>query len=202
MIRSSLLIILIFLSFFTINCFGKCCIDNYDFTSIGTGPDYFGFQDDYSEIYYLRLCNTVLNLWCQLNSNTVNSMACQVSGGDPSSTFNIATNDSSALTWSYVRPGTPTAGVKFHASTGDRCPNNQHRVLAGQIMCGNTTGTLLPVVENPMCTYNMNLYSPLICSEGQVEENAEEHSKIAEKQKEMHKKFMKERENKKIKLLN
>jgi len=79
------------LTFFAVSISSADCgIDKYDFSSIGKS-DYYGFADDYSEIYYLRLCGTVQNLWCQLNSNTANSMVCQVNGGDTSSTFNIAT---------------------------------------------------------------------------------------------------------------
>jgi len=167
-----------------------CGIDNYDFTSIGKS-DYYGFATDYSEIYYLRLCSTVQNLWCQLNSNTADSMVCQVNGGDTSSTFNIANNDTSSLKWSYVQSGNASAGVNFQSQTGEYCgPTGHNRALAGTILCGNTTGTLFPVVENPTCTYNLILTSPLICSAGQVDPEAEEHMRLAEKAKEEYKKLM------------
>jgi len=172
----------------------SCGIDKYDFSSIGSGADYYGFQDDYSEIYYLRLCNTVQNLWCQLNSNTANSMACQVSGGDTSSTFSVAANDTSALKWSYIKPGQPTAGVQFVAQNGDYCdPTQKPRAIVGQILCGNSTGTLLPVTENPQCTYNLILTSPLICNEGQMEAEAQiqaERQEIAEKTKAAYAKWL------------
>jgi len=94
------------------------------------------------------------------------------------------------LTWSYVRPGNASAGVRFESHTGDRCPNNKPRALMGTILCGNATGTLLPVVEDPSCTYNIILTSPLVCSADQVDAQAEEHMKLAEKAKAMYTKMM------------
>jgi len=142
----------------------NCSFGSYDFSSFASQPDLVGLSADYSEFYYLRLCGTVGNLWCQLNGNTQSSSACQVNAGDLGSTFNLMNNQTNLIQWSWVNNSNPSAGVLFTAKNGDDCGTTPRQTI-GILTCGNTTAISYPVVENPTCVYNLNITTPILCKQ-------------------------------------
>lgn len=147
-----------------------CGLDQYDFSSLMTA-DWSGLSDDYSEIYYVNLCHTVQNLWCTLNPGTASVQVCQVSPDDTQYTYNLMSNDTAATHWSYINGKDGGDGVQFESQTGDAsqgCPNQGQRITIGRLVCGNSTGTVVDVVENPACTYTMTLPNTVVCQKGQT----------------------------------
>lgn len=147
-----------------------CGIDSYDFSSLMT-KDWAGLSDDYSELYYMNLCHTVQNLWCTLNPDTAAVQVCQVSPDDTEYTYNLMSNDTTATTWSYINQHDAKQGVQFQAQTGDAsggCPNQGRRITIGQLVCGNSTGIITSVVEEPACTYTFTLPTTVVCQAGQA----------------------------------
>jgi len=161
-----------------------CGIGRYDFSSLSKS-DLWALDVDFNEIYYLRLCGTVSHLWCQIQPNTQASQACQVAS-DGSSTYSIASNDTSKLSWGYVNPNNASQGVTFTSATGsaDMCPNNQPRVLNGVITCGTFSEQLQPITEQPQCTYNFQISTPLLCSEEAARQLVEEEKEKKQEQEE------------------
>ena len=159
----------------------SCGIDNYDFTNL-MSSDWSGLADDYSEIYYMNLCHTVTNLWCTLNPNTAAVQACQVSPDDTQYTYNLMSNDTSATSWSYINGKNATAGIQFKSQTGDGgggCPHGGKRITIGNLVCGNSTGVVTNVVEQPACTYTFTIPNKLVCQPGQrVDEYAAEVERV------------------------
>jgi len=144
-----------------------CGFGSYDFSSLMSKADWVGLDDDYNEIYYLALCSTVKNLWCTLNSNTKAVQGCQVSAGDPAGTFNVMGGDSDATKWGYKNGRDATAGISFYSATGEGsggCPGSRNRITNGTLVCGNTTGVISSIVENPTCTYNMIVPTAMLCT--------------------------------------
>jgi hypothetical protein len=149
----------------------SCGIGSYDFTQL-TPTDWVGLGADYSEIYYLNLCQAgVQNLWCQLNPNTAASQVCQVDSGDTESTFSLMSTDTAATNWSYINGRDASDGVQFAAQTGEGsggCPGGKNRAVIGQLVCGNSSGIISSIVEQPPCTYTLTLPTPTVCQKGSV----------------------------------
>ena len=160
-----------------------CGIDQYDFSTLMTS-DWSGLSYDYSEIYYVNLCHSVQNLWCTLNPGTANVQVCQVSPDDTDYTYSLMSNDTAATQWSYINGVNGSEGVQFRSETGDAgggCPNNGHRITVGQLVCGNSTGVVANVVENPACTYTLTLPTTMVCEAGQaVDKYASEVARVQE----------------------
>ena len=144
----------------------SCGYHNFNFTAFSS-TELYALASDYSEIYYIRVCGTVTQLWCQNNQNTQNSQICQVSPGDTFATFNIASNDLSANDWTYVDGKSPDSGIQFTSATGDICPNGKPRVGIVQFMCDPSAvipkGQLF-AVEAPQCTYTIQVPTSLACA--------------------------------------
>jgi hypothetical protein len=137
-------------------------LDSYDFSSMTSGKDWVGLQDDYSQIYYLSLCRNVTNLWCTLNPQTAAVQVCQVSSGDTSSTYSLMSDDTKAIEWAYINGKDAKAGIRFSSATGDGggCPDNKNRRIIGNLVCGNTTGTISNIQEGPSCTSQHTRHTP------------------------------------------
>jgi len=115
--------------------------------------------------YFLLLCGTVSNLWCLLQSGTLAASLCQVAAGNTQITYTLMTNDTSKIEWSWANGMNHSAGVKFVIHDDDSC--SAPRVTIGIISCGNTT-SITSVVENPTCTYNLFITSPMLCVNGET----------------------------------
>jgi len=141
-----------------------CGIGKYDFSTLTAKGDWVGLSDDYTEIYYLNLCSTVKSMFCTLNSNTAKVQVCQVSSGDTSGTYSVMSEDSSATKWSYINGRDGTDGIQFSAQTGEPGGCRSNGASIGKIICGNTTGIISEIVENPQCTYTLTIPTPMVCS--------------------------------------
>jgi len=145
----------------------NCGIGKYDFSSLTAKGDWVGLSPDYSNIYYLNLCNTVKNLWCTLNSNTASVQVCQTFSGNTGETYSVMGNDPSQTKWTYINGKDGSAGIQFESHTGEGtggCPGSKPRAAIGEIVCGNTTGIITDITENPACTYILTIPTPMMCS--------------------------------------
>jgi len=174
--RLLLCVLCVFLSLATVSCAASpplpvaaapCGIGSYDFSSLMSKSDWVGLDDNYSEIYYLALCSTVKNLWCTLNSNTRGVQGCQVNAGDPASTFSVMGGNASQTSWTYTNQKNASGGITFTSATGEGsggCPDGKPRTTIGNLVCGNTTGVISRITENPTCTYTMLLPTSMLCT--------------------------------------
>ena len=142
-----------------------CGIGPYNFLPMATYPDLIGYFNGYS--LFVRLCGAVSEGVCA-NEYGADIMACQLGGTSELGRILIypqaltyTTSPTGSMKFTYVNGVDGTAGIFFNSSSGQPC-NNADRVFQGTLTCG-AQAAIVSYAENPSCTYNYVITTPLAC---------------------------------------
>ena len=141
-----------------------CGIGPYNFLPMATFPDLVGNFNGNS--LFIRMCGSVSQGTCA-DEYGADVMACQV--GTTSELGNIivypqaltyTTSPAGAMTFSYANGVDGSAGINFTSADGQPC--SSPRVFTGTLVCGSQAA-ITSYSENPTCTYNYIITTPLAC---------------------------------------
>ena len=142
-----------------------CSIGNYNFTQLATTyPDMAGSFAGYG--IFMRLCGAVQQPWC-ITYASGPTQVCQFYSYQYLVTGMAYTGYGSTgnnLQLSYANGVDGSQGINYVIANGDQC-GSAPRIVQGTITCGVESG-MTSYAENPACTYNINVSTPLACNGG------------------------------------
>jgi len=142
-----------------------CGIGNYSFSSMNQS-EWMGFDQNKQFYYVLRMCSRVTHPLCTGNPLTNNSMLCQIQTNDTKMVYNIATNDATAMNWTYINASNPNQGVRLVMNNGDYCGSAPRHTIA-DFICSGQMGNFTvqtSALEDGDCTYTLTVPTPNACS--------------------------------------
>jgi len=92
-------------------------------------------------------------------------MVCQVQLNDSQMVYNLASNNPSAVVWSWWNGKDVSAGIKFVTNNGDYCGTTQRQVI-GRLVCDpSSTGNITVAIDDAWhaCSYNITVPNPYTC---------------------------------------